>query len=403
MILKETLRKIVQSQKQEMGLRNIGIKRELLEKVSLSVPHAIIISGIRRCGKSTLLRQIMKGIKSYNYFNFEDSRAIGFEISDFEKLDEVFIEENNGSDYYFFDEVQNIDGWERFVRRLLDNKKKCIITGSNASLLSKELGTKLTGRHLTYELFPFSYNEMLSFTGLKPSLLSFVDYFKKGGLPEFVEYGKNEMLQELFEDVLVRDVIARHRLKEPKVVKQLALFLLTNIGKKVSYNKLREYLNLGSPNTAISYVGFFEDGYLFFVLPKFDYSFRKQLIGPKKIYAIDTGLANANSASFSEDNGRILENIVFLHLRRNYKRIFYFSGKQECDFIIVEKDKVRQAIQACYELNEENKDREINGLIEAMVQLKLKEGLILTYSQDDHFAIQGMSIIVKPVWKWLLE
>ncbi len=403
MILKETLRKIAQSQKSGMESRREGVKRELLEKIDVKVPHAIIISGIRRCGKSTLLRQRMKEMKNGNYFSFEDQRAMNFEISDFERLDEIFGEENKDSREYFLDEIQNVNGWERWVRKLLDEGKKCVISGSNASLLSRELGTKLTGRHLTYELFPFSYKEMLTLLSLKPSLSSFDHYFEKGGLPEFLEYKKNEMLQELFEDVITRDIIVRHKLKEPKTIKQLALFLLNNIGKKISYNKLAKYLNIGSPNTVISYIDFFEDTYLFFVVSKFDYSYKKQLINPKKIYVIDSGLADANTVSFSDDKGRNMENLVFLHLRKKSKQIYYFERKKECDFVVKEKDKIQQAIQVCYDLNDENRDREMEGLCEAMEELKLKEGLILTYNQEDDFIVEGKKIVVKPVWKWLLE
>ena len=178
MILKDKLSKVVQLQKEELRTKETGIKRELLSKIDIEVPHATILSGIRRCGKSTLLRQLMKKIKNYNYFNFEDPRALNFEVEDFEKLEQVFQEINGRCDYYFFDEIQNVINWEIFIRMLLDSGKKCIITSSNASLLSKELGTKLTGRHLTYELFPFSFTEMLKLVNKKESLGSFENHLK---------------------------------------------------------------------------------------------------------------------------------------------------------------------------------------------------------------------------------
>jgi len=397
MILKETLRKIVRLQKEELKEKEIGVIREQLEEINIKLPYATILSGIRRCGKSTLLRQLMNSIKNYNYFNFEDPRAVKFEISDYGKLIDVFKEENGKCEYYFFDEIQNINQWEKMVRSLLDFGKKCIITGSNASLLSKELGTRLTGRHLTYELFPFTYNEMLKLKKLNPSLKSFEKYFIMGGFPDFLKFEKTEMLQELFDDILNRDVIIRHKLKEVKIVKDLGVFLLSNIGKEFSYNRIAQLLNLGSTNTASSYIWYFEESYLFFTVPKFDYSYKKQLVNPKKIYSIDVGLAKANSASFSEDKGRILENLVFLRLRRDYKGIFYFKGKKECNFIVKDKGKAKEAIQVCYELNEDNQERELKGLKEAMQKLKLKKGKIITFNQEDN--LEGINVI--PFWKWV--
>lgn len=399
MILKETLKKTVELQKAEIKEKELGIKRELLTDIDLNVPHATILSGIRRCGKSTLLRQIMQKTKNFHYFNFEDPRAIKFEISDFEKLNDSLKEVNGDCDYYFFDEIQNVDGWERFVRKLLDSKKKCIITGSNASLLSKELGTKLTGRHLTYELFPFSYEEMLKLIRKKPSLKLFEIYFEKGGFPDYLKYNKIEILQNLFSDIVDRDVVVRHNLKDEKSVKRLALYLLTNIGKEFSYNKLTKYFKFGSTNSVISYINYFEDSYLLFTIPRFDYSLKKQLVHPKKIYTIDVGFSNANSASFSEDKGRILENLVYLHLRKKNKNIFYFKEKGECDFVVKERERIVKALQVCYNLTEDNKDREIGGLKEAMEKFKLSQGTIVTFNQEDKIG----NIKVIPIWKWLLE
>lgn len=402
-MIKETLKKIVASQKTELLLGETGIAREKLDEIDLEVPHATIISGIRRCGKSTLLKQLMKKTGGCYYFNFEDARMAGFQIADFEKLDEALKEEYGENSYYFFDEIQNVSHWERFVRYLLDREKKVVITGSNASLLSKELGTKLTGRHLSYELFPFSYSEALLFSGKKPSKESFDEYLDTGGFPEYLKYRKAEMLQELFNDIISRDIIVRHKLRSEKTVKELAVYLLTNIGREFSYNALTKLFNLGATNSTIAFVSYFEDSYLLFTVPKFEYSLKKQLVNPKKIYAIDLGVCKYNSLAFSSEKGRLLENLVFIQLRRKNRLIFYFRQKGECDFLVKEKEKITQAYQVCYDLNEDNKEREIKGLLEAMSEFKLKRGLILTYNQDDEFLIEEKKIIVKPVWKWLLE
>ncbi|MBT5023163.1 ATP-binding protein [Candidatus Woesearchaeota archaeon] len=397
MILKETIKKTVVKQKEELKQLETGIKRDLNQKIDFDIKHANIITGIRRCGKSTVLRQLMKTVKNKAYFNFEDPRIFKFELTDFEKLDEVLNELNKDLEFYFFDEIQNVEGWERFVRQKLDQGGKIFLTGSNASLLSRELGTKLTGRQISHELFPFSYKEMLQFLKLKPSLKTFEKYFELGGFPEFLEKPKTELLQELFKDVLTRDIIVRHKIKDTKKLKELATYLITNIGKEYSYNNLAKILNLGSTNTVSSYISFFEDSYLFFTIPRFDYSLKKQMINPKKIFCIDLGFARANTASFSSDKGRLLENLIFIELRRKYKEIFYYRNRHECDFIIKENGKLIQAIQVCYELTEENKERELNGLYETMRKFKIENGLIITFAQEDK--LNDINVI--PAWKWM--
>jgi len=400
MILKETLRNIIKSQRDELLLYDEGVEREKIRQIDLGVPFAIVISGVRRCGKSTLMRQMMKKLKNFYYINFDDPRLIDFEVNDFQRLNDVFLEEYGNSGYYFFDEIQNVQKWELFVRMLLDKKRHVVITGSNASLLSRELGTRLTGRHLRYELFPFSFKEFLSLMDKKASINSFQNYFFKGGFPEYLKIGRAEILQELFNDILIRDIAARYKIKNIKILKEMALYLITNIGKEFSYNSLKKIFSLGSVHSIISYISYFEDSYLLFTIPKFDYSLRKQLINPKKVYSIDNGLTHVNSASFSEDKGRMLENIVFLNLRRSYRDIFYFREKGECDFVVKEGEKIKYAIQVCYELDEENKNREISGLMEAMKKFNLKEGFILTYNQEDKIEIGSRKIFVKPVWVW---
>ena len=298
---------------------------------------------------------------------------------------------------------ENVEHWERFVRSLLDQKKQIYITGSNASLLSKELGTKLTGRHVRYELFPFSYKEMLLLVNENPGIESFKEYFTYGGFPEYLKHKNTRILQELFNDIITRDIIVRHGIRNSRTVRELALYLLSNVGKEYSYTNLKKDFQLGSVNTVISFVSYFEDSYLLFSVPKFEYSYRKQLVNPKKIYAIDTGIINCNTVSFSKDDGRLLENVVFAELRKQGKNIFYFRGKNECDFVIEEKRKITEAYQVCYQLTEDNKTREINGLVEALNESKLDKGCILTFNQEDQFEIEKRTIKVIPVWKWMKD
>ncbi len=398
-MLKETISEVAKFQCSELKSSVQGVAREMLDEIDLKPNFAIILSGIRRCGKSTLLRQLLDKTKKFYYFNFEDPRVFDFTIADFEKLEEIFREEFNETDYYFFDEIQNIMGWERFVRMKLDQGKKIIVTGSNASLLSKELGTRLTGRHLSYELFPFSYEEMLKFRNETPSLNSFEYYFKKGGFPQFLKEDRIEIMHELLKDILLRDIVARYGLKEVKTLKELAVYLLTNVGREFSYNKLAKYFGVKSVNSVTSYVSYLEDSYLIFTISKFDYSYKKQLVNPKKVYSIDVGLSNSNSVSFSEDKGSVLENLVFLHLRRKYKEIYYFKGKQECDFLVRDRGKLILAIQVCYKVTEDNKERELKGLKEAMETLKINNGMIITFNQEDKLD----NIKLMPAWRWMTE
>jgi len=402
MILKETLAKTLAVQKENILSTDKGIEREMLAKIKLVPGYASVISGIRRSGKSTLLRQLISDSKAFNYLNFEDVRIFGFELKDFKRLEDIFSEEDP-SDLCFFDELQNVEGWERYIRTLLDNKKTVVITGSNASLLSQELGSKLTGRHLRYELFPFSFKEFLSFKETKPTLNSFEDYLQSGGMPENIKLQNDMILQELFNDIIARDITVRYNLRNPKLVKEVALYLLSNVGKEFSFQKLRKMYDLGSVNTIISLIGYYEDSYLLFTVPQFDFSFRSRLVNAKKVYAIDTGLIKANSVSFSRDKGSMLENVVFIHLKRLDREVFYFKKDNECDFVTRDASKKLELFQVCFELNEDNKDREINGMLAAMDYTKQKTGTILTLNQTDELEFDKRTIFVKPVWRWILD
>ena len=399
----ENLLNVVKLQRAELSEFDNGTVREERAEIDINIPFAIILSGIRRCGKSTLLRQIIKKHKNFYYFNFEDSRAVDFSINDFEKLDQIFHEQYGESNYYYFDEIQNIPKWEIYVRRLIDLKKHVTITGSNASLLSKELGTRLTGRHLTHEIFPFSFNEFLAIEKKEANINSFDDYLSEGGFPEYIKYKRPDILQILLNDLINRDIATRYKIRSQKQLKELAIYLLTNVGKRFTYNSLKKNFKFGSVNSVISFMSYFEDAYLIFTIPKFDYSYKKSLVNPKKVYSIDNGLIIRNSASFFDDKSRLLENLVFINLRKKYKEILYFQDKNECDFIIKSGSKIIQAVQVSYELNNDNKDREINGLVEAMEKFKLNEGVILTYNQTDNFEINKKKIKLMPIWKWLLE
>lgn len=404
MILKDELIQIVRSQGQMINSRNEGIIRQDLIKVNPQRNFAIIISGIRRCGKSTLLLQSMKKEGEYNYLNFEDPRLINFSVQDCEVLEDVFNHFNGGQSLYYFDEVQNLKGWDQYVRYLLDNDKKVIITGSNASLLSNDLGTRLTGRNLRLELFPFSYPEYLEYTGKENLDESFHEYLSRGGFPEFLRLDLDEVLQNLLLDIIARDIIVRYSIKNPSLITEIAVYLLGNISREITLSQLQKTFSaIGSVTTVASYVSYLEDAYILYTLPRFSYSQKSRQINPKKIYAVDNGLITANTTGFSEDRGRLLENLVCIELRKRYRDIFYFREHRECDFLVKEKTNVTKAIQACYEVNSRNKEREIGGLLEAMKTFGLEEGYILTCTQEDSLTVEQKKIKIMPVRNFFLS
>jgi len=403
MINNDTLREVVKDQRAKILKRNMGIRREKLNDLRLRKGSALIISGIRRCGKSTLLKQLLNQNKKFYYLNLEDPRLDGFELKDFNRVNDIFKEEYGHDGIYFFDEIQNVEAWEKFVRFLADSKKTVVVTGSNASLLSRELGTRLTGRHISRELFPFSFLEFLEFYKLKSSSESYKKYLFDGGFPEYLEDKDDYYLNEILSSVVMRDIAVRYGIKNSNLLRRLAIYLVTHVGKEFSYNSLKKMFEIGSVRSVIDYISYFEDAYLIFTIPRFSYSYRKQQVNPKKVYSIDNGLSYVNSVSFSKDRGKMLENDVFLSLRRRYKEIFYFQGKRECDFVFKDREKVVGAIQVCYEFSDENQDREVGGLVEAMSELGLKEGLILTFNQEDEFEVDGKRVVVMPVWKWCVS
>ena len=412
------LRRIVLKQKEEIEKLDLTIKRNILEDILkwFKDNRVIILTGIRRCGKSTILRQIMKNKKNYCYVNFEDERFLDFKAQDFEVLNEILIEIYNNPKIYLFDEIQNIEKFETFVRRLQDEGKKVVITGSNASLLSKEFGTRLTGRYKPFEIFPFSFLEYLRFKNIEIEKnwnyktqkrveikKAFNEYLELGGFPEYLKTQDREYIKNVFENILYKDVIVRYSIKKQKVIKELISILTTNISSTFTYNSIKTTLHLGNSITVKEYISYLANSYFFFELPKFDFSLRKSLTAPKKIYLIDTAFNQITGFNFSPNTGKNLENVVFIELKRRKKDIYYFSEKGECDFIVKDGSKVIQAIQVCYNFNKENIDREVKGLLEAINKFKLKEGYIITFDQEEEFEQEGKKIKIIPVWKWLLE
>ncbi|MBN1860611.1 MAG: ATP-binding protein [Candidatus Thermoplasmatota archaeon] len=395
-----------------------AIPREITININkfTKTPFIMIISGIRRSGKSTLLHQIRSNTLTESYYvNFDDERFVQFTVDDFQMLYEVLVELFDTKNKFFFDEIQNIKGWERFIRRLHDERKKIYLTGSNASMLSKELGTHLTGRHISFSLYPFSFKEFLQFkqhsytniqrlTTEQKSILKklFNEYLEKGGFPEYLQTDKEEYLKTLYENILYRDIITRYNLPNERTIKEVIYFAVSNIGKEISFNTLRKLTGLTSATTIKEYFEYLENSYLTFLIPRFNPSLKKQIYYNKKIYFIDTAIAKILGFRTSNDTGRTLENLVFLQLKRENKEIFFHKEKYECDFIIRNGASIVEALQVTQNLSE-NKEREIQGLLEALHHYNLSQGFILTTDHEEIIVKEKKKIIVKPIWKWLLE
>lgn len=389
------LRDIAASQKEQAEALDTGLEREALASLPDMQTHALIVSGIRRCGKSTLLHQFTrKRGRDYFYLNFDDLRLSGFTVADYALLDAVIAE--SGSRLLFFDEIQSAEKWELYVRQKLDEQYQVIITGSNASLLSGELGTKLTGRHITKELFPFSYSEFLAFKKEERGRGSLESYLKEGGFPEYFKTGNSDILAQLQSDILYRDIAVRHGIRDVASLKRLYTFLVSNAGNLVSPSKLLQTIGVKSPTTILEYFSYFEAAYLVHLVPRFSWSPKAQALAPKKLYMVDPGLIRVGSVSYTQNPDALLENFVYQQLRRTTDDIYYFSeNDRECDFIINPHTPNPQCIQVCHELTLDNQTREIQGLLAALDHFSLSEGLIITADTTDQVYTHGKKILVK--------
>ena len=271
----------------------------------------------------------------------------------------------------------------------------------NCNVISKELGTKLTGRHLSVELFPFSYIEYVKYLNLDFSGSSLKSYIETGGFPEYVKNKIGTILNTLLEDILIRDIAVRYSIRDVSTLRQLSVYLISNIGKPVSAKSLVNMFSVKATSTILDYFYYLENAYLLQFLPMFSYSIKTQTRNPRKVYTIDLGLFNENSIVFSEENGRRLENLIFIHLRAKYKQLYYFKGKYECDFIAMQQSMVKELIQVCFDLSDTNLNREYNGLLEAMNYFNYKQGMIVTWNQKDILEKDGKIINLIPAWEYL--
>jgi len=407
------------------------IRREVEVPLELKIRRAISIIGPRRAGKTFFMFQLIKDLLERGvdrsrllYINFEDYRLEGMDCRDFGKIIEVYYEIFPGNKrkrvWFFFDEVQNVEGWEKVVRTVIDRENAQIfVAGSSSKLLSKEVATQLRGRTLTYKMLPFSFREFLKAKGFKVKthisshnkarLLNLLDeYLRWGGYPEAViESARRErILEEIWEVTIARDIMDRWKIRNIKVLRLLIKALKES--RELSIHRFHNYLkSVGikvSKNTLYSYLEYLNDSLVVFPLKKFSYSYKDFEKSIPKIYFIDNGLYTGE-----RQLGRLLENLVFIELvRRGYtvnENLFYWKNHagKEVDFILWRRNKVEQLIQVCYELTPKNEKREVMSLVKASNELNCRKLLILTWDQEGEITKKGKKVGIVPLWKWLLE
>ena len=421
------LRQIILDQQEEFfSSEEELVYRDISLEFFLKGNEVVIVSGIRRCGKSTLLKLIAQGLEGKNLFlDFDDIRLTDFSLDNFQDVENLAFELLGSVDVtYFFDEIQNVPGWERWVNNLYAKGRKIFITGSNSRLLSSEISTFLTGRNKVLWLHPFSFREFLRLkadedvglvveegvgslrkltTDQRNRLFRlFLKYFETGGFPLIDRNDDIRLSAQYFTDILNRDVLTRYQIRQGKELKDLTLYLFSNTGRTYSYSTLKQITGIKSLSTLKNYVDYLKNVFLLYTINRFDYSVKKQKVSSAKPYIADASFFRTVAFNFSENKGKRLENLVFLHLLRLGKEIYYHHGQKECDFVVKEGQKLISAIQVSYELSDpRTRKREIDGLLEAMRKYKLQEGLILTLEESGRVEERG--IIIKPVWEWLLD
>ena len=398
--------------------RDIGISQ--IRKL-IAHPAILALLGVRRCGKSIFSWLLLEGEK-FGYINFFDERLTGLNARDLNKTLQAFYELYGDMDYFIFDEIQKIQGWERFASRLRTSKR-VVITGSNSDILSGNLATYLTGRHADVELLPFGFKEYLRSTGVTLDVnwaystgsiaaikRALEEFMEKGGFPEVQKFG-SIMLQGIYRDIIENDIISQHRLRNQQGVRDLAKYLISNIGREVSFHRLKSSLDISDDHTIAKYTSFISDAYLIFLLERFSYKLREQFKAPKKVYCIDTGIANSVSFRLSREPGRLLENMVFLELLRrksfagSLQEMYYWKDHhgREVDFVIKNGPSVEQLVQVTYASGEQEiEGRETKALITASSELRCDNLLTVTWDYEGSVSIGGKNIRFIPVWKWLL-
>lgn len=418
MISKSVLRSVIEEQLNEIEGGARFVPRAVLQgALSYSGSAAFVIKGVRRCGKSTLMMQIMRTRfgNDFMYLNFDDELLFGMTAEDLRPAMEVLIETFGDRKNVFFDEIQNVRGWELFVNRLLRQGYSVFITGSNADLLSKELGTHMTGRHTDVELYPFSFSEFLLakdpdaarhglYSANQTALLSglFREYLFGGGMPEAVVLSNKRMLIDAVDDIIRKDILGRYSIRKPAELKSVLRFLISNSSNRITYRSVAGSFGVKSPATIEKYISYASEAYLLFEVRRFERRLKRIDKSPRKVYCIDNGILVKNSPAMLDHKSDALENLVAVELKRRGKEFYYYvsGGGREADFVIPSE---KTAMQVCYELNPGNMEREVNGLLDAASETGAEKALILTFEQEQELMRNGRRVEIKPAWRWLLE
>ncbi len=385
----------------------------------LKYPNILVITGIRRCGKSIFSYLLENGHK-FGYINFDDERLFGLRASDLNSVLQALYELYGELDYIILDEVQNIAGWELFANRLR-RSKRVILTGSNSNLLSTELATHITGRHISIKLFPFSFKEYLTFkkfvfskayTSQEKAVIAnhLQDYLTNGGMPEVYKFGKSILLRT-YDDILTKDVVIRHKLKKSDDLKRMAKYLISNASEEFTYSSLAKTLAVKHVSTISKWFSHLEECFLIFKLERFDFKLKQQFIAPKKVYCIDPGIVDLIGFKFSENKGRIIENVVAIQLQRKKEKdhdleIYYWKdySQKEVDFVLKKRRKVIGLIQvSAISSQDELKKRETDALTAASEKLKCDDLTIITLNLETETNTKNKTIHLIPLWKWLLN
>lgn len=417
--MKDLLKQIILEQQEILHAQNKRYVQRYIADEWLQTSEILIISGIRRCGKSVLMQQIRDRLVEKDFFfNFDDERLANFKLDDFQKLQECFVELFGEQHTYYFDEIQNIEGWERFVRRLYNAGNKIVITGSNARMLSRELGTHLTGRYIQVEIYPFSFQEYLAMNeipvnaktlyttnGRTTMVKSFVKYMECGGFPKFLQDGSVSYLTSLYESIIYRDILTRNGLTNEKEMLELMFYLASNATKRVTYSSLGKVVGIQHPDTIKNYLEYIQQTYLISQLFRYDPSVKKQMMSPKKIYFVDNAIIKRIGFNATENNGVFLENLVFIELKRRGWDVYYYADKKECDFIVRKGLHISDAYQVTLKMDSpQTREREIAGVREAMQAYSLSKGYILTFEGKETINFDDGTIVeVVPVWEWILQ
>ncbi len=415
-LLKEVIAK--QSQEKEALARLEYVERTKAAKGSewMSSPLVKVVLGPRRAGKSVFALMLLKG-KPFLYFNFDDPALIGEKLDLYELIDELH-KFYGDTKFVLFDEIQNLKGWELFANRLHRQGYNLVLTGSNANLLSMELATHLTGRHLPIEILPFDFQEFLKAKNFsqpdqKSELLKLLEqYMSFGGFPEVVIKNQHPRgyLDVLFDALLFKDVVKRHKVRFSEQIDQLGSYLISNISNQYSSRKLANVLKFKSDVTLERYLKYLEEAYVIFALSGFSAKAGQRLRSPKKIYTVDNGFVASKAVQHSPDNGKLMENLVFTELVKNgfepNRELFYYKTRngKEVDFTIRNGHETSELIQVCYDLrNSDVEQREIKALTEADEELKVSKLTVLTWDDEREVEKGGKTIKFKPLWKWLLK